>query len=70
MFKIALYRHRRNENVALFIRLGDAFPLNLVEADWSSVPTFPSDGYHPWIGIRDRIVAAGYAMIESRVEIL
>lgn len=70
MLKIALYRHRRNIDIRLYVSAGKAFPPNLIKADWLQVPTFPSDGDHPFLRVRDRITANGYAMLEPRVDFL
>jgi hypothetical protein len=69
MFKIALYRHSRNNDIRLYVSAERAFPANLIKADWSRVLTFPPDGDHPFrSGIRERIVATGYAKLEARID--
>ncbi|MGO6814933.1 hypothetical protein ACCS67_08610 [Rhizobium brockwellii] len=69
MSKITLFRFRRNVDIRLYAWADDRFPAHLIAVDWVPIRgILPEEANRR--DIRDRLAAQGYAMIESRVEIV
>ncbi|WP_163880650.1 hypothetical protein [Rhizobium laguerreae] len=69
MSKITLFRFRRNVDIRLYAWADERFPAHLIAADWVPVRGILSVEENRR-DIRGRLDAQGYAMIETRVEIV
>ncbi|MBY5535577.1 hypothetical protein HFO42_17990 [Rhizobium leguminosarum] len=69
MSNIKLFRFRRNVDIRLYAWADERLPAHLIAADWMPIRGILSEEENRR-DIRDRLDAQGYAMIESRVEIV